>query len=63
MIEEAGEVLKPGGAPDGIEGSQKVLVVGGSDTTQYFRTAELYDPATETWIPTGSLFYDRVAHV
>ena len=60
MIEGTGEALKPGGAPDGIEGPQKVLIVCGVDTTQYLHTAELYDPATGNWTPTGSLFYGRL---
>ena len=34
----------------------RVLVAGGGSD---LRTAEIYDPATETWIPTGSLTYGR----
>ena len=35
--------------------SGKVLVAGGSDWNNSFSSAELYDPATELWTPTGSL--------
>lgn len=44
----------------------KVLVAGGSDFTleggTIFDSAELYDPSTNTWTPTGSMFYARVGH-
>ena len=33
----------------------KTLVAGGFDGTNYLSSAELYDPATETWSSTGSL--------
>src|SRR5205807_4207479 len=43
----------------------KVLVVGGqpdSGNSIFLRTAELYDPATETWTSTGSLAVGRAEH-
>ena len=40
----------------------KVLIVGGSSTVGYLKTAELYDPATGKWTPTGSLAADRTGH-
>jgi hypothetical protein len=43
--------------PDG-----KVLVAGGFSLGVYFRTAELYDPATGTWSTTGSMTSPRVLH-
>ena len=36
--------------PDG-----KVLVAGGINTDTILASAELYDPATGTWSPTGSM--------
>jgi N-acetylneuraminic acid mutarotase len=47
--------------PDG-----RVLVAGGAATVngsfQVFASAELYDPATGTWIPTGSMNAPREQH-
>jgi hypothetical protein len=40
----------------------KVLIAGGSDNTGYLATAELYDPASGTFTPTGSMAYARVLH-
>jgi uncharacterized repeat protein (TIGR02543 family) len=44
----------------------KVLVSGGSTSPEtyltYLTTAELYDPATGTWTPTGSMAYGRLYH-
>jgi hypothetical protein len=38
----------------------KVLVVGGWDQdAQLLHSAELYDPATESWTPTGGPFHAR----
>jgi hypothetical protein len=31
--------------------SGKVLVAGGVDTVGFLLTAEVYDPATDTWLP------------
>jgi hypothetical protein len=42
-----------------------VLVVGGNDSVSGFHdlsSAELYDPATETWTTTGSLAHARQSH-
>jgi N-acetylneuraminic acid mutarotase len=48
--------------PDG-----KVLVAGGNKVTHSFNpsvaTAELYDPATGSWTPTGSMHTARSGHV
>ena len=45
--------------PDG-----RVLVAGGTlDDLTVFDTAELYDPATDRWSPTGSLNEARARHV
>src|SRR5262245_23363606 len=51
---QAAAVLVPNG---------KVLVAGGAPntTTGAIRTAELYDPASGTWTPTGSMSHDRQA--
>src|SRR5712691_6023296 len=43
----------------------RVLVVGGTDAdyfafSGYFRTAELYDPATQSWSPAASMNYARI---
>ena len=50
--------------PDGTPRAGKVLVAGGSDkgagTSK--TSAELYDPATGTWSPTGSLSQERDTH-
>jgi hypothetical protein len=44
--------------PDG-----KVLVAGGTDSSgAATNSAELYDPATQTWTPTGSLAGKRSSH-
>ena len=47
--------------PDGT-----VLVVGGiasqNETTPLLASAEIYDPATDTWTPTGSLITARSGH-
>jgi N-acetylneuraminic acid mutarotase len=43
----------------------RVLVVGGVDPSGYpgaLSTAELYDPATDTWLPTADLTVGRFAH-
>ncbi len=43
--------------------SGKVLVAGGADSSgTVFATAEVYDPATGTWSPTGSMSIPRVEH-
>ena len=43
--------------------SGKVLVAAGNGSASgYEITAELYDPATETWTPTGSLLDFRKQH-
>src|SRR5262249_16631652 len=42
--------------------SGKVLVAGGQDSSDYFSSAELYDPAAATWTATGSLVTARAAH-
>jgi hypothetical protein len=42
----------------------KVLITGGqSDNGTVFNTAELYDPKTQTFAPTGSMAVPRVAHI
>jgi N-acetylneuraminic acid mutarotase len=43
----------------------RVLVIGGTDAdyyafSGYFRTAELYDPATQSWSPAASMNYARI---
>jgi hypothetical protein len=43
----------------------RVLVLGGTDAdyyafSGYFRTAELYDPATQSWSPAASMNYARI---
>nr|AEN94426.1 kelch repeat-containing protein [Adineta vaga] len=41
----------------------KVLVTGGYDDTQkYLKSAELYDPLTETWTITGNMSFPRAKH-
>ncbi len=40
----------------------KVLVVGGAGITANLASAELYDPATGTWAPTGALAAARYIH-
>jgi hypothetical protein len=40
----------------------RVLVVGGQDGTDPFATAELYDPATGRFSPTGSMSIGRQGH-
>lgn len=41
----------------------KVLVAGGSYyTSTYFSSAELYDPTTNEWTPTGSMITERASH-
>ena len=43
--------------------SGKVLVIGGSDGRgNCFSSAELYDPAGNTWTPTGSMGAAREKH-
>lgn len=42
--------------------SGKVLVAGGVNNGNVIGTAELYDPATGTWTPTGSLSSPRGEH-
>jgi len=37
-----------------------VLVPGGVNTNGYLASAELYNPATGTWAPTGSMITARV---
>jgi hypothetical protein len=44
-------------------GNGHVLVVGGEGDTAHNSTAELYDPATGTWIPAGTLNEPRTLHV
>jgi WD40 repeat protein len=39
-----------------------VLVAGGSNGSSYLTSAELYDPALETWTPTGNLNAARLGH-
>jgi hypothetical protein len=43
----------------------RVLVIGGTDSdyfafSGYFRTAEIYDPATQSWSPAPSMNYPRI---
>src|ERR1700693_1748055 len=43
----------------------RVLVIGGTNAdyfafSGYFRTAELYDPATQSWSPAASMSYARI---
>jgi N-acetylneuraminic acid mutarotase len=40
----------------------EVLVAGGYNESGYLTSAELYDPATATWIATGSLSGARASH-
>jgi hypothetical protein len=40
----------------------KVLVAAGSSTAPYLSSAEVYDPATETWTATGALSQGRDQH-
>lgn len=40
----------------------KVLIAGGQDTSNFFQTAELYDPATGTFTSTGSMSVTRSGH-
>lgn len=42
--------------------SGKVLVVAGQRLSNYLSSAELYDPATDTWTPTGSLNHGRTSY-
>jgi hypothetical protein len=46
------------------DGSRRVLVAGGSDNRfgTVVSSAELYDPATNTWTPTGSMTTPRSGH-
>ncbi len=44
------------------DGTNRVLVVGGTDGTNALASAELYDPATNTWSPAGPLGGARYAH-
>ncbi|HVN53081.1 MAG TPA: kelch repeat-containing protein, partial [Anaerolineaceae bacterium] len=37
----------------------KVLVAGGWDSGQIFKSAEIYDPGTNSWISTGSMANER----
>lgn len=53
------------GASATLLNTGKVLVAGGASTpygSKFFATAELFDPATGTWSPTGSLSVGRFAH-
>ena len=44
--------------PDG-----KVLIAGGMRRNQdFYRSAELYDPATDKFTPTGEMQFGRVGH-
>jgi hypothetical protein len=44
--------------------NDKVLVVGGRDARDIpLASAELYDPVTQTWTPTGSLAIPRSGHI
>jgi hypothetical protein len=40
----------------------KVLAAGGGYNAGYFSSAELYDPASGTWIPTGFMASNRAFH-
>src|SRR5438128_309189 len=40
----------------------KVLITGGRDDSGTLFSAELYDPATGTWSPTGALNTERENH-
>jgi len=40
----------------------KVLVAGGEDNYVILASAELYDPSTGRWTPTGSMTTARYAH-
>jgi len=40
----------------------KVLVAGGLDVSGFLASAELFDPATATWTPTGALNLTRDGH-
>jgi len=42
--------------------SGKVLVAGGEDNYAALASAELYDPATGRWSPTGSMTMARYAY-
>src|SRR5262249_58403223 len=41
----------------------KVLVAGGQNNGSAISSAELYDPETGLWTPTGSMNTPRVAHI
>src|SRR5438105_6549416 len=41
----------------------KVLVAGGANATGKLARAELYDPATGTWMATGNLITGRSEHI
>lgn len=40
-------------------GNGQILVAGGTDGTNYFSSAQLYNPTTGTWKPTGSMATGR----
>ena len=40
----------------------KVLIVGGENNTSFLASAELYEPATRTFTPTGSMSIERRYH-
>ncbi len=41
----------------------KVLVTDGFNDDGFLKTAELYDPITETWTSTGSMKFERSRHI
>lgn len=43
-------------------GNGKVLVTGGRDNAGILSSAELYDPATNTWVSAGSMNTARLGH-
>ncbi len=43
-------------------GETRVLIIGGSDSNTYANTAELYNPATNTWTSTPNMNNRRIQH-